>query len=82
MAAPGSDQAEEIKAKEVQVSTLEKQAILDFEIQLAAATNKATITEANSLLLTQLITMDPMGTLRKPPLHVLDQIQNSNQHFR
>ena len=49
------DQADELKAKELQVSSLERQAILDFEMHLAAATNKATITESNSLLLAQLV---------------------------
>ena len=33
-----------MRAKELQTSTLEKQDILQFEIHLAAATNKATIT--------------------------------------
>jgi hypothetical protein len=36
--------AEDMRAKELQTSTLEKQDILQFEIHLAAATNKATIT--------------------------------------
>ena len=51
------DQADELKAKELQVASLERQAILDFEMHLAAATNKATITESNSLLLAQLVSI-------------------------
>ena len=82
LVAPGSEQVEELKAKEVQITAMERQSILDFEIQLAAATNKATITEATSLLLAQLINMDPMGPFRKPPQQFLDQLQQSNQHFR
>ena len=76
------DQADELRAKELQVSSLEKQAILDFEMHLAAATNKATITESNSLLLAQLITMDPNGNLRRPPPLFLDQLQQANQHYK
>lgn len=76
------DQADELRAKELQVASLEKQAILDFEMHLAAATNKATITESNSLLLAQLITMDPNGSLRRPPPLFLDQLQQANQHYK
>ena len=42
-----------------QIGELEKQEILEFEGHLAAASSKVAITEANSLLLTQLTTMDP-----------------------
>ena len=73
------DQADEMRAKELQISSLEKQAILDFEMHLAAATNKATITESNSLLLAQLIRMDPTGSLRRPPPTFMDQLQQANQ---
>ena len=82
LAPPGSDRADEHKARELQISALERQAILDFETQLAAATNKATITESTSLLLAQLITMDPAGPLRKPRQEFLDALQNANQRFR
>ena len=80
--ASGKDQAEEMRAKEVQTSTMEKQDILQFEIHLAAATNKATITESNSLLLAQLITNNPEGELRRPPQAVLDQLAQANQHYK
>lgn len=82
MAPPGSDRAEEMKAKDVQVCAMERQSILDFETQLAAATSKATINESNSHLLAVLITMDPKGALRKPPQQFLLEFQQSNQHYR
>ena len=73
------EQADELRAKELQVTSLEKHAILDFEMHLAAATNKTTITESNSLLLAQLISLDPSGSLRRPPPAFLDQLQQANQ---
>lgn len=36
------------------------------------------ITESTSLLLSQLITMDPTGAPRRPPSIVLDQLQQLN----
>ncbi|XP_065226562.1 integrator complex subunit 1 [Planococcus citri] len=59
---------------DLQFSALEKQKILEFENHLASST----ITESTSLLLSQLITMDPMGAPRKPPSSVLDQLQLLN----
>jgi integrator complex subunit 1 len=47
------EQVEETKSKELQIATLEKQQILEFESYLAAASTKQTITEQTSLLLTQ-----------------------------
>lgn len=47
------EQVEETKAKELQMSVVEKQQILEFESYLAAASTKQTITEQTSLLLTQ-----------------------------
>jgi integrator complex subunit 1 len=47
------EQVEEARAKELQIATLEKQQILEFESYLAAASTKQTITEQTSLLLTQ-----------------------------
>jgi integrator complex subunit 1 len=47
------EQVEETKAKELQISVVEKQQILEFESYLAAASTKQTITEQTSLLLTQ-----------------------------
>ncbi|KAI8492608.1 Integrator complex subunit 1 [Branchiostoma belcheri] len=60
---PGTLATEEKKAelinKELQICELEKQEILEFESHLAAASTKVSITEANSLLISQLISMDP-----------------------
>ena len=75
-------QADEIRAKELQISTMEKQDILQFETHLAAASSKATITEQNCLLLAQLITNDPEGAFRRPPQEVLDQLAQANQHYK
>lgn len=63
---------------ELLVSVLEKTQILEFESHLAAATSKVVITEQNSLLLSQLILMDPMGVARRPPPQVLELLQNQN----
>ncbi|XP_069674723.1 integrator complex subunit 1 isoform X2 [Periplaneta americana] len=76
------EQVEETKAKELQIAALEKQQILEFESHLAAASTKQTITEQTSLLLTQLITMDPTGPPRKPPQAVLEQLQTLNSTHR
>ena len=52
-------QLEEVRVREKQAAEQEKQRIVEFEGYLAAATSKHQITEANSLLLAQLTTMDP-----------------------
>lgn len=44
----------------LQLAQAEKEEVLLFESHLAAATTKVTITESNSLLLSQLISMDPV----------------------
>ena len=51
---------DQIRATELQMAQMEKQEILVYEGYLA----KNDITEANSLLLSQLITLDPKGTFR------------------
>lgn len=68
--------------EELQLSALEKTHILEFETHLAAATSKVVITEQNSLLLSQLILMDPMGVARKPPISVLEILQNQNAQLK
>ncbi|KAK7791007.1 hypothetical protein R5R35_007901 [Gryllus longicercus] len=70
--------AEEARTKELQVTAVEKQQILEFETYLAAASTRQTITEQTSLLLCQLITLDPMGPPRQPPGTVLDQLKALN----
>lgn len=67
-----------VSDEELQLSALERTQILEFETHLAAATSRVVITEQNSLLLSQLILMDPMGVARKPPMPVLEMLQNQN----
>ncbi|EDS38053.1 conserved hypothetical protein [Culex quinquefasciatus] len=64
--------------EELQVATAEKAQILEFENHLASNA----ITEQNSLLLSQLILMDPRGVARRPPNQVLEQIQTLNQTLK
>ncbi|KAK3862242.1 hypothetical protein Pcinc_031873 [Petrolisthes cinctipes] len=68
------EKGEEMAAQELHLCALERQQILDFESHLA----QKTITEQNSLLLSQLITMDPTGPARKPPVIVLEQLKAIN----
>ena len=53
------DTKTEMINRELQLSQREKQEILAFESHLAAASTKQTITESNSLLLSQLTSLDP-----------------------
>ena len=76
------EQAEELRTAELQVTNLEKQQILEFESQLAAATNKQLITEQSSLLLSTIISLNPHGPLRRPPQPVLDQLKQINTHYK
>ncbi|XP_015601368.1 integrator complex subunit 1 isoform X2 [Cephus cinctus] len=73
---------EQERAKEMQVEAIEKQEILEYETHLAAASTRMQISEQNSLLLSQLITMDPTGIARRPPPAVLEQIQALNVSHR
>ncbi|XP_051995791.1 integrator complex subunit 1 [Xyrauchen texanus] len=68
--------------RELQISQKERQEILAFESHLAAASTKQTITENNSLLLSQLTSLDPKGPPRKPPPLILDQVKSLNQSLR
>ncbi|XP_076057704.1 integrator complex subunit 1 [Oratosquilla oratoria] len=68
------EKGEEMSKQELHTCALERQQILDFESHLA----QKTITEQNSLLLSQLITMDPTGPARKPPVIVLEQLKALN----
>lgn len=68
--------------EELQLGMLEKTQILEFETHLAAATSKVVITEQNSLLLSQLILMDPVGVARKPPAVILEMLQNQNSTLK
>ncbi|XP_030834653.1 integrator complex subunit 1-like [Strongylocentrotus purpuratus] len=66
---------EDLKNQELQVAQLEKQAILEFENLLA----RVQIMEGNSLLLTQLMKLEPNGPVRRPPIQILDQLQHYNK---
>ncbi|XP_020830897.1 integrator complex subunit 1 isoform X2 [Phascolarctos cinereus] len=68
--------------RELQISQREKQEILAFEGHLAAASTKQTITESSSLLLSQLTSLDPQGSPRRPPPHILEQVKGLNQSLR
>ena len=71
--------------EELQLAVIEKNQIIEFETHLAAATSKVVITESNSLLISQVMLMDPCGTLgvpRKPPKAVLEQLQMLNVSHR
>lgn len=76
------ENADETKAQELRLTAREKDSILEFESHLAAASTKATITEQTSLLLSQLITMDPLGPARRPPVAVLEQLAALNATHR
>ncbi|XP_066249303.1 integrator complex subunit 1 [Euwallacea similis] len=73
---------EDFASKELQVLALEKQTILEFESHLAAASTKAEINEQTSLLLPQLMELNPFGDARRPPPPVLDQLQALNNSHR
>ncbi|XP_030383535.1 integrator complex subunit 1 [Scaptodrosophila lebanonensis] len=69
--------------EELQITTVERDHILQFETYLAAQTSPhAIITEENAILITQLMLMDPMGTPRKVPSLVLDQLKFLNQTYK
>ena len=76
------EQGDEMRAQELQVANLEKQQILEFESQLAAASSKQLITEQSSLLLSTIIGLSPRGPLRRPPQQVLDQLKQLNTHYK
>lgn len=62
---------------------MERDHILQFETYLAAQTSPhAVITEETAILITQLMLMDPMGTPRKVPSMVLDQLKFLNQTYK
>ncbi|EDW01935.1 GH20174 [Drosophila grimshawi] len=68
---------------ELQIITVERDHILQFETYLAAQTSPhAVITEENAILITQLMLMDPMGNPRKVPNLVLEQLKFLNQTYK
>uniref|UniRef100_A0A3Q3GD68 Integrator complex subunit 1 n=1 Tax=Labrus bergylta TaxID=56723 RepID=A0A3Q3GD68_9LABR len=76
------DTKTEMINRELQISQREKQEILAFESHLAAASTKQTITESNSLLLSQLTSLDPQGPSRRPPPQIQEQVKTLNQSLR
>ena len=80
--AASSEKLEEVRTQDVQVASQEKQRILEFESQLAAASSKQTITEQSSLLLSTITSMDPHGPLRRPPSAVLEQLKQINSLYK
>ncbi|GJQ80377.1 hypothetical protein Trydic_g12240 [Trypoxylus dichotomus] len=73
---------DDYNSKEQQILALEKQKILEFESHLAAASTKVEINEQTSLLLPQLMELNPQGDIRRPPQVVLDQLQSLNKSHR
>lgn len=73
---------EDYQTKEQQILVLEKQAILEFESHLAAASTKMEINEQTSLLLPQCMELRPQGDARRPPQNILDQLQALNNSHR
>lgn len=78
---PATRQHEDLKANELQIAAIERSQILQFESHLAAS-SKRQITEANSLLLSKVITFDPTGKPRHPPTGLLEDLKNHNNHLK
>ncbi|XP_076000277.1 integrator complex subunit 1 isoform X3 [Genypterus blacodes] len=76
------DTKTEMINRELQLAQRERQDILAFESHLAAASTKQTITESNSLLLSQLTSLDPQGPPRRPPPQIQEQVKTLNQSLR
>ncbi|GAB6028979.1 Integrator complex subunit 1 [Chamberlinius hualienensis] len=72
----------DLRSKEAQICQIEKQEILEFESHLASASTNVVINENNSLLLSQLVTLDPRGVSRRPPAHVLSRLKSLNQSLK
>lgn len=77
-----SSMTDDLMANEMATLAIERQQVLKFESHLAAATSKTQITEANSLLLSKVITLDPKGIARKPPSNVLESLRNLNHSLK
>ncbi|XP_065826439.1 integrator complex subunit 1-like [Oscarella lobularis] len=74
---PPFGQSDEDRADELQRTRTERECILQFEQYLAQATTQQTITEQNSHLVNQLITLDPRGPARRFPSQVIDQLKGA-----
>lgn len=67
---------------ELQLLALERPQILEFEMHLAAATSKIVINEQTSLLLPQVVLMNPYGVPRRIQPHHLEQCQMLNNTLK
>ncbi|XP_033109193.1 integrator complex subunit 1-like isoform X2 [Anneissia japonica] len=74
--------AEDAHNRELQMCNMEKHDILEFETHLAAASTKTQITEATSLFLPLLMSMDKHGAARKPPASVLEELRKLNHRVQ
>lgn len=77
----GEVTAQEIQGNDLQIQRAEKDDIIVFEGHLAAATSRAVITESTSLLVSQLISLDPSGSPRHPPKHIIDRLKVLNEKY-
>uniref|UniRef100_A0A1A9UJ01 Uncharacterized protein n=1 Tax=Glossina austeni TaxID=7395 RepID=A0A1A9UJ01_GLOAU len=68
--------------EELQIATMERDHIVEFESYLAAQTSLAVITEENAILTSQLMLMDPMGSARRVPSVVLEQLRYLNKTLK
>lgn len=71
-----------VTKEELQIATIERDHILEFETYLAAQTSQAVITEENAILISQLMLLDPMGPARKIPSYILEQLRILNKTFK
>ena len=53
-----------------------------FEGHLAAATSRTVITESNSLLISQLLYLDPPGPPRQPPKYIIERLKTLNETIK
>lgn len=71
-----------VAKEELQLLTLERDQIIEFETHLAAQTSQAIITEENAILISQVMLMDPMGPARRVPPAVLEQLRHLNKTLK
>ena len=68
------DKQEDLLSQEMMLAAKDREMILELEEYLA----QKPITEQNSLLLSQTMSMDPKGLARRPPINVLEQLNQLN----
>lgn len=72
------EKAEDMINQEHMLVAKDKEVIIELEEYLA----QKSITEQNSLLVSQTMSMDPKGAVRKPPINVMDQLKALNISHR